>query len=235
MRILDEPEEQEVTPTIRRESLWAIIVILLMVIGVETTYILRQDKEPKPEESQQLNQNPLKGNPLGANTANSNAIVTQSPNNIPTLIPTTVPVQQPARPKKVNLNRTYNFPIKNSTDDEMGDFQLTVNSYELTSKVEVNNFYTATVSGDKKLLAVNLDIDNPTEQAFKLITRDYVRLSIDNGKWITPEIHSDPIELRPQSSKVTIVAFPIKTNDRNLRLQIGGIDDEKEVFDLQGI
>ena len=230
----------EVTPGIRKESLWAIIVILLLVVIAETAYIFNIGKflnNPNTE-AQQLDQNSVVGaNSLGVDeTSDIERLVSQPPQQFPTLTQNRVD-GQPNNPQgqKITLNKSYTFSLQGAGGVDQSNFQFNVKSYEFTNNVVVNNFYHAIVDESKKILAVNIEINNDTDKAFKIIARDYVRLSVDQGNWTAPDIHSDPVELRPRSSKSTIIGFPLNKMDNVLRIQIGEIDGEKEIIDIKGI
>lgn len=65
-------------------------------------------------------------------------------------------------------------------------------------------------------------------------TRDYVRLIIDGNQEekLAPDIHNDPVEIQAISTKQTRLGFAIDDNDKSLALQVGEIDGEKEVIEL---
>jgi hypothetical protein len=58
-------------------------------------------------------------------------------------------------------------------------------------------------------------------------------LKNDEEKLIAPEIHSDPVEVRPHSTKEIKIGFTIGENDKNLKLQVGLLNGEKDIIDIK--
>lgn len=149
--------------------------------------------------------------------------ITLTPTITPNLDPTTVPL-------KMELDRNFSFPILDAQGEKVSELIYKISEYELTKEVSVNG-RNAVFTDDNILLIFDVEITNEANNAFNIVASDYLRLSINGEeKWIAAEINSDPVEVRPKSTKQTRIGFKILEGDSNLRLQVGEVDGEKEVI-----
>lgn len=152
--------------------------------------------------------------------------------NLP-LTPATSPTVTPTPETKIQaLNKEYLFPLKDFEGKEITQIKYLLKQYEFTKEVFVN-YQKALITNEKIVLAFDIDITNDSSTAFEIITRDYLRLSINNeDKWIAPEIHDDPVEVRPHSTKTTKVGFTINETDTDIKLQVGEPDNPQETIKI---
>lgn len=143
----------------------------------------------------------------------------------PTISPTPTPY-------KIELNRQYSFPLKDSFGESIGNITYRLKGYEVTKEVTVAG-RKAIATGERSFLFVRLEIINHFESAVEVNTRNYIRLSVNNQEsWFAPEINNDPVEVQSLATKITSVGFPINDSDTNMKLQVGKPDGEKDIIIL---
>lgn len=165
----------------------------------------------------------------------SDASVNENDFNI-TLTPTPTPNLDPTyAPLKKDLDRLFSYPILDDQGEVIAEFTYSIKAYEITKEVVING-RRALITDDKIVLVFDVEINNETNKAFNIMSADYLRLSVNGeDKWIASEVNSDPVEVRPESTKNTRVGFTILESDSNLRLQVGEVDGEKEIINISDI
>jgi|Napbiome12C3dose_1001474.scaffolds.fasta_scaffold00012_80 hypothetical protein len=134
---------------------------------------------------------------------------------------------------KIPLNKEFSFPIKNDKNQEVGKIKYLINGAEERDEIIIKGQKATAVAG-RTFLILNLKIDNNSKNGIQMNTRDYVRLTVNNGsEWLAPDIHNDPVEIQAISTKYTRIGFPISDTDKKLKLQIGEINGDKEIVDLK--
>ena len=152
---------------------------------------------------------------LGASTAASN---------------TQVNVAKPVAQE--TLNKSFDFPLKDATGKVVSKVHYEIQSAELDNQIVIKGQLATAVQG-RSFLILNLKIINNYDKAIQLNTRDYVRLIVNNSvDKLAADIHNDPVDIQPISTKYTRIGFPIDTNAKNLTLQVGEIDGPKQSFQL---
>ncbi len=132
-----------------------------------------------------------------------------------------------------DLNREFTFPLKNSEGEEVSRIHYGIEKAELRDEIIVKGQKATAIKG-RTFLILTLKIKNDYDQPIEIDTRDYVRLSIDNdGEWLAPTIHNDPVEVQAISTMHTRLGFPIDDESKNLVLQIGEISGEKERVSIE--
>lgn len=145
------------------------------------------------------------------------------------------PTQKPsAKIKKFPLDKIYNFPITDSEGNKVADIEYKMTNYELTNQVTINNIYKATVTDDKEILVFNIELTNEKDKAINIMAGDYVRLT-KNGedKLIAPDIDSDPVEVRPKSTKNTKLGFTLLKTDKDVSVEVGELGGDKETIEIR--
>jgi hypothetical protein len=135
--------------------------------------------------------------------------------------------------KKIqNLNKGFSFPLRDATGKEVSKVRYELINAELRDEIIVKGQRAKSVK-DRTFLVVNVKITNNFDKAIEITSRDYVRLITNNSsEKVAADIHNDPIEVQPISTKTTRLAFPIDDKKQNLKLQIGEINGSKETIDL---
>ncbi|KKQ51600.1 hypothetical protein A2865_01450 [Candidatus Woesebacteria bacterium RIFCSPHIGHO2_01_FULL_39_17] len=147
--------------------------------------------------------------------------------------PTPIPTISVRAVKKTVIGKSITIPIKDSQGNTVNELKYTLDDYEITDEIIVNGKKANAVKG-RAFLIVNITIDNPLGNSIQVNTRDYIRLSVNESEnWVAPDIHNDPVEIQPIAGKVTRLGFPINEDDSNFSLQIGELNGQKEVINLE--
>ena len=149
--------------------------------------------------------------------------------------PLPTPTQKPiAKTEKFPLDKTYTFPVTDSQGNKLSDIEYKLINYELTNQVMINNFYKAIVADDKEILVFNVELTNDEDRAVTIMTGDYLRLT-KNGeeKLIAPDIDSDPVEVRPRSTKNTKLGFTLFKTDKDINVEVGELGGDKETIEIR--
>lgn len=200
----------------QNDTLWFFLILFIIISIIEGVFIL---------------------NSLGDNNNEkvSETIETATDNTRLSLAYTPTPSLTTAPALKVQtqaLNNEYLFPLKDYEGNEVTQVRYLLKQYEFTKEVSVN-FQKATITNDKIVLVFDIEITNDSNSAFEIIARDYLRLSVNGtDKWLAPDMHTDPVEVRPHSTKETKVGFTINETDSNIKLQVGELEGEKDIIEI---
>lgn len=141
-------------------------------------------------------------------------------------------LQVPEALATVVLNKELSLPIKDSKGVEIGEVKYIVESADLRNEIIVKGQKATAVQG-RTFLIFNLRLVNETNQGLDIKSRDFVRVSINNEEeWLAADIHNDPVEVQAISTKYTRIGFPINNTDKDIKVQLGEINGDKEIFNL---
>lgn len=131
--------------------------------------------------------------------------------------------------KQKDLNKTYTFPLKDASGKELGSFTYSLLSAEIRNEIVVKGSKATAIPG-RTFLIINLKLVNDGNQGITVNTRDYVRLVVNNKdkELLAPDVHNDPIEVQPISTKYTRIGFAINDTDKNLTLLVGELEGAKD-------
>lgn len=131
------------------------------------------------------------------------------------------------------LDREFSFPLRDDKGKEVSTFKYIVQNAELTREIIVKGQKGTAVKG-RTFLIINLKINNDSKQRIQINSRDYIRLMVNGNdkELLAPDIHNDPVEVQPISTKFTRLGFAINDSDKNLKLQIGEIEGDKQFIEL---
>ncbi len=131
------------------------------------------------------------------------------------------------------LDKTFNFPLKDATSKVVSKFQYEIQSAELDNQIIIKGQVATAVQG-RTFLILNLKITNSFNKDVQLNTRDYVRLVVDNSTdRLAADIHNDPVDVQAISTKYTRIGFPIDSDAKSLKLEVGEIDGTKQTMPLK--
>lgn len=135
--------------------------------------------------------------------------------------------------QNVTVDREFIFPVVDQKGKEITELKYKVTSAEMDDEIIVQGQKATAVKG-RTFLLINIQITNAFEKPITLNSKDYIRLSVngDKSNWLAPEIHNDPVEIQAISTKITRVGFPINDSDKNLVLQVGEIEGEKQEIEI---
>jgi len=131
------------------------------------------------------------------------------------------------------INKELQFPLKDSKNKEVSKIRYIIESAEVRDELIVKGKKARAVEG-RTFLVLKLKIINTYKQAIQVNARDYIRLTVNknNSDKFAADIHSDPVEVQPDSTKQSRLAFPINEDDKDLVLFIGELAGKKEEFKL---
>ena len=130
------------------------------------------------------------------------------------------------------LNKTFSFPLRDGTGKEVSKVKYTLQSAELRDELVIKGQRNIAVKG-RQFLVINIKFTNDYDKAIEITSRDYVRLIVDNSsEKVAADIHNDPIQVQPISTKITRLSFPIDDKKQTLKLQVGEINGKKETITL---
>ena len=138
-----------------------------------------------------------------------------------------------AKPLAVDtLNKSFEFPLRDANGNKVSQFKYEIQSAELDNQIIVKGQLATAVQG-RVFLVLNLKITNNYTKSVQLNTRDYVRLIVNNSKdRLAADIHNDPVDVEAISTKYTRIGFPIDSNFKNLKLEVGEITGPKQTIQL---
>ncbi len=135
--------------------------------------------------------------------------------------------------KSQNVNREFTFPIK-SNDVEVSKIKFSIEKAETLDEIVVKGQKAKAVAG-RMFLIINIKIVNDYNKSIEINTKDYLRLIVNKneGEFLAPDIHNDPVEVQAISTKYSRVGFPVNTSDNDFTLQIGEIKGDKQKVELK--
>lgn len=129
----------------------------------------------------------------------------------------------------ISLNKEFEFtPIGQKTK-----IKYIIDTTELRPEIVVKGQKATAVLG-KTFLIINLKLQNKDNLPIEINARDYIRLAVgdQNQETFAADIHNDPVEIQPISTKLTRIAFPVMSSAKNFKLQVGEINGSKTTVDL---
>lgn len=132
-----------------------------------------------------------------------------------------------------DINREFVIPLKNAENEEVSQIKFFIEKAELRDEIIVKGQKASATEG-RIFLIITFKITNEYNQGVEVKTRDYFRLAVNGneGEWLAPDIHNDPVEVQAISTKPTRLGFPINKTDKNLILRTGEIEGEKQMINL---
>lgn len=131
-----------------------------------------------------------------------------------------------------NINRTFEFPLKDQSGKEVSKLKYEVQTAELRDEIVVKGERATAIKG-RTFLTVNLKITNSFDKNIQINVKDYIRLIVNNSNdKLAPDIHNDPVDVQAISTKLTRVGFPINDTDEIMTLQVGEITGTKQLIKL---
>lgn len=131
--------------------------------------------------------------------------------------------------KSMNIEKLFAFDAIGRTGKTLEkQIEFTVTSADKTKQIILKGKKATAVDG-RTFLIVNLKLNNRNDISALMLTRELIRLLPDS---LAPDIHNDPVEIQPISTKITRVGFAINENAQNLKLQVGTVKGDKTIIDL---
>ncbi len=135
--------------------------------------------------------------------------------------------QSPAILAQQSVNKTFSFPVADSTGQQATTIAYTIVSVDKQNQVIIKGQRASAVTG-RTFFIVNLKLTNTSSQTIQLNSRDYVRISVDNqNELFAAEMYNDPIIVQPISTEYTHIGFPIDSTQNTLTLHVGQLSGPK--------
>ena len=132
----------------------------------------------------------------------------------------------------VKINRPYTVVARTkerkSTD---GNLKLTVTNAQIGNSVLVQGKTARPVKG-KVFLIINMEIENSYKVALYAFPVDLFRFVRSDGQKFAPSVHQGTVEIRPQATKKSNIAFVVSPDDKKFKIEIGEIGKEKETLEI---
>jgi hypothetical protein len=132
-----------------------------------------------------------------------------------------------------SINKEFSFPLRNENGEEVSSFKYLIENAELRDEIIVKGQKATAIKG-RDFLILTLKLQNDLDDSIEVSTKDYLRLSVNGNEdeWLAPDIHNDPVEVQAISVKNTRLGFPVNENDKNLVIQVGEINGDKEKIEI---
>lgn len=130
------------------------------------------------------------------------------------------------------INKDFFLPILDDKGKELTKLKYSIEKADLRNQIIVNGQRADAVAG-KTFLVLSIKLTNNFDKPIEINTRDYVRLSVNGStEMAAADIHNDPVNIRPISTKATRIGFPINDTDKGLVLQFGEVKGKKQEIKL---
>lgn len=135
--------------------------------------------------------------------------------------------------KTIEINREFTFPIRGEEGEESGRvIKYVVEKFELADEIVVKGQRATAVTG-RTFLIFSIKLINDEDVGIEIDTRDYIRASVNNSdERLAADIHNDPVEVQPLSTKSTRIGFPTDDNVKHITLFVGEIKGDKEAIEV---
>lgn len=124
------------------------------------------------------------------------------------------------------LNKSFDVSVKNDKGVEITKIKYNLENAVLQNQIIIRGTRATAIQG-KTFLIINFNLNNTSNKYIQLNSRDYVRLVGANGEMIAPDIHNDPIQIQPISTKESRLGFPVDATTKKFTLSVGEIDGKK--------
>ena len=132
----------------------------------------------------------------------------------------------------VSINQTYTVTARTkerkATD---GNLTLKVNNAQIGSSILVQGKTARPIKG-KAFLIVNMEIENTYKVPLYVYPVDLFRFVRDDGQKFAPSVHQGTVEIRPQATKKSNVAFVVEPNDKKFTIEVGEVGKEKQTLEI---
>jgi len=140
-------------------------------------------------------------------------------------------IQQIGSP--VSLQYDISIPAQNADGDTVNrDLRIKITDAQRQKRVLVKGNWVRAREG-KVFIVVNMDVTNETRAILYGNPVDWARLVEDDVKKVAPSVHQGDLEIRPQSTKVTNIAFIVDENRTSATLELGRIWGLEDTIDIE--
>lgn len=134
---------------------------------------------------------------------------------------------------QTTINKTFQFPITNSTGTTVTNLTYTLKQADKQNQVIIQGQRAYAVAG-KTFLILTIKLTNPSNKTIQMNTRDYVRLVLPGNKdLLAPDMYNDPVVIQPISTEYAMLGFSIPQTTTRVTLQIGELSAAKTIIPIQ--
>jgi len=132
----------------------------------------------------------------------------------------------------VIINKEYSVTAK--TQDKKltnGKFTVKITSAQFSDSILVQGKKAKPVEG-KVFLVVNMEIENTYKVPLYAFPVDLLRFIRNDGQGFAPSVHQGSVEIRPQSTKKSNVAFVVLPTEKRFKLEVGEVGGIKQTLQI---
>ena len=132
----------------------------------------------------------------------------------------------------VKIGKSYELIARTEKKEKTtGRFTLTITAAKFADSILVQGKRATPVKG-KLFLIINMEITNPHKIALYAFPVDLFRFIRDDGQKFAPSVHQGIVLIRPEATKKSNVAFVVLPDDKNFKIEVGGINESKEIIEI---
>jgi hypothetical protein len=113
-----------------------------------------------------------------------------------------------------------------------GEFKITITNAHYSDSLLVQGKTARPVKG-KRFLVVEMEIENPYKVPLYAFPVDIFRFIREDETKFAPSVHQGAVEIRPQATKKSNVAFVIEPGDKEFKIEVGDLNKDKEVLEIR--
>jgi len=134
----------------------------------------------------------------------------------------------------IQLNKKFNFPLTDSTGEEVSSIEYEIESAELTDDIFIQGQPTKPIAG-RTFLVLSLKVTNDYQQDIEIDTGDYIRVKLDvlGDELLAADMDNDPMKVQAISTKYSRLGYSIPKDFGNIKLLVGEISGDKEELTLE--
>lgn len=132
----------------------------------------------------------------------------------------------------VDINKSYEIIARTEERQRTtGRFTLTVTDAQFADSILVQGKRARPVKG-KVFLVLNMEITNPHKVPLYAFPVDLFRLVRSDGKKFAPSTHQGGVQVRPEATKKSNVAFVIFPSEKKFKIEMGDVNEPKETLEI---
>ena len=132
----------------------------------------------------------------------------------------------------VKIGRTYEVIARTQERQKTnGRFTLTVTDAQFADSILVQGKRARPIKG-RVFLVINMEIENSYKVPLYAFPVDLFRFVRSDGKKFAPSTHQGTVQIRPESTKKSNVAFVVLPTDKKFKIEVGDVNSPKETIEI---
>ena len=132
----------------------------------------------------------------------------------------------------VKINKSYEIIARRKDRVRTtGRFTLTVTDVTYADTILVQGKTARPVKG-KLFLVLNMEIESTYQVSLYAFPVDLFRFVREDGKKFAPSTHQGTVQIRPESTKKSNVAFVVEPDEKNFKIEVGDVNEPKETLEI---